>query len=71
MSLNVGRAIKSVSASILVGAVAIPGEDMYANYPSESVTNPRTRASHAGWTPVVLTQLKSLGVLPDFLVDHR
>eukprot|EP00048_Salpingoeca_helianthica_P015268 m.225881 g.225881 ORF g.225881 m.225881 type:complete len:647 (+) comp16820_c0_seq1:203-2143(+) len=65
------RAIKAVSPSFLVGAVTIPGEDTFANYASESVTNPRTHTAHAGWTPVVLSHLRDLAVMPDFIIDHR
>ena len=32
--------------------------------------NVRTGTYHSGWTPVVLTTMKSLGVTPDFLVYH-
>ncbi|MFO1512065.1 MAG: hypothetical protein U1F83_03980 [Verrucomicrobiota bacterium] len=32
--------------------------------------NPRTGQTKYGWTPVLLTTLKSLGVTPDFLVHH-
>jgi hypothetical protein len=47
------------------------GEDAYANYTEQQVTNPRTGAVHNGWTPVLLDTLRQLGVTPDFVVYHR
>ncbi len=63
--------MKAVDPTIKVGAVAIPGEDSYANYTDHPALNPRTGVSHNGWTPVMLATLKSLGVKPDFLIYHR
>jgi hypothetical protein len=64
--------MKAQSPTILVGAVATPGEDAFANYAStESVTNPVTQAKHSGWTPVMLANLAKLGVHPDFIIYHR
>ncbi|HEY2107443.1 MAG TPA: hypothetical protein VGH29_16715, partial [Candidatus Binataceae bacterium] len=63
--------MKAVDPTIKVGAVAIPGEDGYANYTDHPARNPRTGVSHNGWTPVMLATLKSLGVKPDFLIHHR
>jgi hypothetical protein len=39
--------------------------------PVHNVVNPVTGVTHHGWTPVLLTTLKSLGVTPDFLIYHR
>lgn len=64
-------AMKAVDPTIQVGAVANPGEDSFANYSDEVVTNPRTGVKHSGWTPVMLATLASLGVTPDFIVYHR
>ena len=47
------------------------GEDAFANYTDQPVTNPRTGQVHNGWTPVMLDTLKQLGVTPDFVVYHR
>lgn len=58
------------SVPIKVGIVVVPGEDAYANNATHSALNPRTHVSHTGWTPVVLSQMNSLGVLPDFLIYH-
>jgi len=59
----------AVDSTIKIGAVAAVGEDAFPG--TTSVTNPTTNASHAGWTPVLLSTLKSLGVTPHFLVHHR
>ncbi|HXB61148.1 MAG TPA: hypothetical protein VNU95_16365 [Candidatus Acidoferrales bacterium] len=58
------------SVPIKVGVVVVPGEDSYANNEDHSALNPVTGVSHYGWTPVVLSTLKSLGVTPDFLIYH-
>src|SRR5204862_2535523 len=63
--------MKAVDPTIKIGAVAVTGEDSYANYNDHPATNPRTGQTHNGWTPVLLTTLRSLGVTPDFLVHHR
>src|SRR6266404_623898 len=63
--------MKAVDPTIKVGAVAVPGEDSYANYTNHPVVNPVTGQTHNGWTPVMLATLKSLGVTPDFLIHHR
>jgi hypothetical protein len=63
--------MKAADPTIQIGAVASPGEDDYANYSDEVVTNPRTGQQHSGWTPVMLVNLGKLGVTPDFLIYHR
>jgi hypothetical protein len=63
--------MKAVDPTIKVGAVAVPGEDSYANYTNHPVVNPRTGQTHNGWTPVMLATLSGLGVIPDFLIHHR
>ncbi len=56
--------------SIHLGAVGITGQDSYPSA-THSVPNPNEgNALHRGWTPVVLTHLKALGVTPQFLVYH-
>ncbi len=62
--------MKAVDPTIKVGVVGAPGEDSYVNNTSHPATNPRTGVVHNGWTPVMLTTLKSLGVTPDFFVHH-
>lgn len=64
------RAMKAVDPSIKIGAVVVPGEDAYVNPGNLTVGNPRTGQPHSGWTPGVLTLLKSLGVTPDFVIHH-
>ncbi len=63
--------MKAADPAIKVGAVAVTGEDSYANYTDHPALNPRTGVSHNGWTPVMLATLHSLGVIPDFLIYHR
>ncbi len=63
--------MKAVDPTIKVGAVAVPGEDSYANNTNHPVKNPRTGVTHNGWTPVMLATMSSLGVTPDFLIYHR
>src|SRR5206468_735377 len=64
--------MKVVDPTIKIGAVVVTGEDGYDNgYTGHPATNPRTGQTHYGWTPVMLTTLKSLGVTPDFLIFHR
>ena len=63
--------MKAVDPSIKVGVVVIDGEDSYANNANHPATNPRTGVVHNGWTPVLLTTLKSLNVMPDFVIYHR
>jgi len=64
--------MKAADPTIHVGVVAVTGEDNYSNgYTNHAATNPRTGAEHNGWTPVMLTTLKSLGVTPDFVIYHK
>lgn len=62
--------MKAADPSIKVGMVAVTGEDNFANYSNHPATNSRTSLAHNGWTPVMLTTLKNLGVTPDFIVHH-
>src|SRR3984893_704905 len=63
--------MKAVDPTIKIGAVAVTGEDSYANTSNHPVVNPRTGQTHNGWTPVMLATLRSLGITPDFLIYHR
>lgn len=64
--------MKLVDPTIKVGVVAETGEDSYSNgYTSHPATNSRTAQVHNGWTPVMLTTLKNLGVTPDFIIYHK
>jgi len=55
---------------IHVGIVVAPGEGSYSNNAMHFAINPRTHTTNYGWTPIVLSEMKSLGVLPDFLIYH-
>ncbi len=55
---------------IKVGIVVVPGEGSYSNNATHFAINPRTGTVNYGWTPVVLSELKTLGVMPDFLIYH-
>jgi alpha-N-arabinofuranosidase len=63
--------MKAVDPTIKIGAVAVTGEDSFANNTSHPAINPRTGQTHNGWTPVMLATLRALGVTPDFLIYHR
>ena len=55
---------------IKIGIVVVPGEGSYSNNATHFAINPRTGNTYYGWTPIVLSQMKSAGVLPDFLIYH-
>ncbi|HEY5551948.1 MAG TPA: immunoglobulin domain-containing protein [Opitutaceae bacterium] len=63
--------MKAVDPTVKVGAVVINGENSYTNNTAHPATNPRTGLVHNGWTPVLLTTLKSIGAIPDFIIYHR
>ena len=67
------QAMKAADPSIKVGIVSASGENSYSNNCSIShpAFNPRTGQTNFGWTPIVLTTLRSLGVTPDFLIEHN
>ena len=58
------------SVPIKVGIVVVPGEGSYSNNATHFAVNPRTGKTNYGWTPIVLSQMANLGVLPDFLIHH-
>jgi len=58
------------SVPIKVGVVVVPGENTYVNNTNHFAVNSRTTATNYGWTPIVLSRLKTLGVYPDFLIYH-
>lgn len=62
--------MKAQDPTIKIGAVAVAGEDNYVNDTLHAATNPVTGAVHYGWTPVMLSRFKSLGIYPDFLIYH-
>ena len=55
---------------IKVGVVVVPGEGSYSNNATHYAVNPITGTTNYGWTPIVLSELKTLGVFPDFLIYH-
>ena len=63
--------MKAVDPPIKIGAVMVLGEDSFANYTDQQVTNPRTGEVHRGWTPIMLDTLRQLGITPDFVIYHR
>lgn len=65
------KQMKAVDPTIKIGAVADTTEDGTANYTNHPVVNPRTGVTHNGWTPVMLTYMRSNNVTPDFLICHN
>jgi hypothetical protein len=63
--------MRAVDPTIKIGAVADITEDGTANYTNHPVVNPRTGQTHNGWTPVMLYTMKTNGVTPDFLIEHK
>ena len=63
--------MKAVDPTIKIGAVIEPSEDGYANYTNHPVVNPRTGVTHNGWTPVMLTYMRSNNCIPDFVIEHK
>jgi len=62
--------MKAADPTIKIGVVADSSEDSYQNGYTHVVTNPVTGSTHSGWTPVMLSTMKTLGTLPDFLIYH-
>ena len=62
--------MKAKDPTIKIGVVAVPGEDADTNDIADMVTNPITGQAHYGWTPVMLTTFRKLGIYPDFLIYH-
>jgi len=62
--------MKAADPSIKVGVVAVPGEGSYSNNATHFAVNARTGTTNYGWTPIMLSTFKSLGIAPDFLVHH-
>ena len=74
-AINAAAYIQQMKAAytnmpIKVGIVVVPGEGSSSNNATHFAINPRTGTTNYGWTPIVLSELKSLGVLPDFLIYH-
>ena len=63
--------MKAADPTIKIGAVAESTEDGTVNNTDHPVVNPRTGVTHNGWTPVMLTYLRSNNCMPDFLIEHN
>jgi hypothetical protein len=63
--------MRAADPTIKIGAVADITEDGTSNYTNHPVVNPRTGVTHNGWTPVMLTYLRSNNCIPDFLIEHN
>ena len=63
--------MKAADPTIKIGAVADITEDGTSNYTNHPVVNPRTGVTHHGWTPVMLTYMRSNHCFPDFLIEHN
>ncbi len=70
MAKNYIALMKAADPTIKIGVVGLTGESSGSNNANHFVINPRTGATNYGWTPIMLSTLKSLGVTPDFLVHH-
>jgi hypothetical protein len=64
--------MRAADPTIEIGVVIATGENSYSNLYSlnHPAVNPRTGQTHYGWTPILLTTLKNLGVTPDFVIHH-
>jgi hypothetical protein len=63
--------MKAADPTIKIGAVVDITEDGTVNNYNHPVVNPRTGVTHYGWTPVMLTYMRSNNCLPDFVIDHK
>lgn len=63
--------MKAVDPTIKVGVIVPPRDSWYVNNRNHAVVNPRTGATTYGWSSVMLSTLRSLGVTPDFVIHHR
>ena len=62
--------MKAADPTIKIGMVATPGEDSYPSYSHSAAFNPVSGQYHYGWTPLVLSNLRTLGITPDFIIHH-
>jgi hypothetical protein len=63
--------MKAADPAIKIGVVVVNGEDANSNgYSNHVATNLLNGSLHYGWTPVVLSTLRQLGVTPDFAIFH-
>lgn len=65
------NAMKAADTNIMIGAVAQPaGVDDHWNTNHPAV-NLRTGDTNYGWTAVMLATMRTNGVTPDFLIEHK
>ena len=62
--------MRAADPTIKIGVVAVPGDTMYENNFNHPIVNPRTHQTVYGWTPVMLSTLKSMNAMPDFVIYH-
>jgi alpha-L-arabinofuranosidase len=62
--------MKAADPTIKIGVVIVPGENNFSNNATHFAINPRTGIQNYGWTPIMLTTLKNLGITPDFAIYH-
>ena len=62
--------MKAADPTIKIGVVIVTGENNFSNNATHFAINPRTGTKNFGWTPIMLTTLKNLGVTPDFAIYH-
>ena len=63
--------MKAVDPTIKIGVVVDTTEDGTINNYDHPVVNPRTGVTHYGWTPVLLTYLRTNNCIPDFVIEHN
>ncbi|MGD0744861.1 MAG: hypothetical protein ABSA45_06870 [Verrucomicrobiota bacterium] len=64
--------MKAVDPTIKCGAIVVKGMELdWNNYNSHPATNLLTGQVFYGWTAVVMSRLRQLGVTPDFAIYHH
>jgi hypothetical protein len=63
--------MKAADSTIKVGVVVTLASEEYATYTDHPVINSRTGATQNSWNAVMLSNLRTLGVTPDFVALHR
>lgn len=61
-------AMKAVDPTVKLGAVVT---NVWGRFPDEAVVNPVTHQRETGWTPILLSTLRTLGVTLDFVSEHQ
>jgi len=66
-------AMRAADPTIKIGAVALPGfndDNFKMNY-NHPAFDPVTQKTNYGWTAVMLNTMRTNGVTPDFLIEHK